>query len=719
MGGCLFYKKDSLIIPLRGLFIVNFIDSISQGKPFPLGAHATTGGVNFAIFSEEAISIQLCLFDLPDANSESHRVDMRWRTDGVWHCHIKGIKAGQLYGYRLSGDYDPSRGLRFNAHKIMLDPYALAIGRMPAWQEGLLDYETSRAPYTLQKDTRDNAAYAALAMVVATPEPIDPAQRPQIANEDTILYETHVKSATYQHPDLPREIRGTYLGLCSEPMLAHFKSLGITSLELMPVHACFAERDLIERGLTNYWGYNTLGFFAPDPRFRSGARPGSEVEEFRQMVRVLHAAGLEVILDVVYNHTAEGDRFGPSLSFRGIDNNTYYRLVAEDRSRYQNNTGCGNSLQMEEPRVLQLVLDSLRYWATAMGVDGFRFDLGSSLGMMQGHFDARSAFFQTIMQDPVLGALKFYAEPWDAFESGYHLGGFPYPWAEWNDRFRDSMRGFIRGDAVPLREFAARMAGSDDIFQPEKRTVWASINYITSHDGMCLLDLVTYNQKYNHANGEDNRDGHKNDLSCNHGVEGPTSDSEVRELRQRQMRNLLSVLMLARGVPLLLGGDELMRTRGGNNNAYPLDDETNYWDWQLDQTRHSFNQFVADLITLRKKLRPAAGRAVDQEVWQKNWRWFDADGHALSDDGWQKPERFPFVLVADYADDHTYALLVNRTETDLPVGLPLLDHTRHWLRIFTTERDCFDRGEFRKPADGHIFLKNRSMALFLSEGEHA
>jgi isoamylase len=615
---------------------------IRPGKPYPLGATWDGAGVNFAIFSEHATRVELCLFDSAEATHESVRLALPEQTDMVWHGYLPGVLPGQLYGYRIHGPWEPEAGHRFNPNKVVFDPYAKAVGRATRWGDEMYGYTIGHPDADLHQDERDNAALAPLAAV------IDPAftwgddRPPRTPWHKTIIYEAHVKGFTRLHPEVPERLRGTYSGLCSDPCLRHFKELGVTAVELMPVHHHAYERHLVERGLSNYWGYNTLAFFAPDVRYSSSGRPTGAVHEFKRMVRILHAAGLEVILDVVYNHTAEGNHLGPTLSLRGIDNRAYYRLVPGKERYYMDFTGCGNTLNMVHPRVLQLIMDSLRYWVVEMHVDGFRFDLASALARELHEVDKLGAFFDIIHQDPILSQVKLIAEPWDLGEGGYQVGNFPIGWTEWNGKYRDAVRRFWRGDSGTVSEMATRLAGSSDLYGHSGRRPYASINFVTCHDGFTLQDLVSYNQKHNEANGEDNRDGENHNLSWNCGVEGPTDDRAVRTLRERQKRNFVATLLLSLGVPMLSGGDELSRTQRGNNNAYCQDNEISWYAWELTEEQRDFLEFVKYMVRLRSRQavlqrrkffqgRPIRGSNV------KDLAWFLPSGKELDEADWNNP----------------------------------------------------------------------------------
>ena len=571
--------------------------AVWRGRPYPLGATWDGAGVNFALFSKHAERVELCLLD-PRGRREVERVVLRERTDFIWHCYLPEARPGLIYGYRVHGPHDPDRGHRFDHNKLLLDPYTRMIRRGRC--------QVVDPAFTWSDD-----------------------RPPRTPWQDTVIYELHVKGFTQRHPDVPEQLRGTYAGLCSAPVLEYFKRLGVTAVELLPVHAIVDERRLLHHGLRNYWGYNTIGFFSPEMRYSASGTLG----EFKSMVKTLHASGMEVILDVVYNHTAEGDHTGPTLSFRGIDNLIYYRLDPAHPRRYLNFTGTGNSLNTSHRVVLALVMDSLRYWVQEMHVDGFRFDLAATLARnAQGAFERNGAFLSAVRQDPVLSQVKLIAEPWDLGEGGYQLGAFPSGWAEWNDKYRDAVRSYWRGDDGTIGKLAARLSGSSDVFQPSGRGPAASINFVTSHDGFALEDLVSYERKRNDANLEGNRDGSNNNLSSNFGVEGPTNDEKVLALRMRQKRNFLATLLLSQGVPMLSAGDELGRTQRGNNNAYCHDSELSWLDWE--NTDEALLGFARRLITLRKK-HPLFRRRTYPKP--ENTAWLSPEGREMTDQDWNLP----------------------------------------------------------------------------------
>jgi isoamylase len=612
---------------------------IQPGRSYPLGATWDGAGVNFAIFSEQATKVELCLFDSADSKKEYVRIALPEQTDRVWHGYLPDILPGQLYGYRLHGPFDPKTGHRFNASKIMLDPYAKSIGRRVQWGPEMFSYPVGNGDDDLTLDERDNAAFAPLATVIDSAFTWGDDRHPRTPWHQTVIYEAHVKGYSKLKYDLPEKLRGTYAGLGTEPAISHFKKLGVTAVELMPVHYHSNDWHLQQKGLSNYWGYNTLGFFAPEPSYAASNNPEDVVREFKRMVRSLHSVGIEVILDVVYNHTAEGNHMGPTVSLKGIDNACYYRLSPEDPRYYVDFTGCGNTLNMRHPRVLQLIMDSLRYWVTEMHVDGFRFDLASALARELHAVDKLGAFFDIIHQDPVLAQVKLIAEPWDLGEGGYQVGNFPVGWTEWNGMYRDTVRRFWKGDGGVVSELATRLSGSSDLYEHSGRRPYASINFVTCHDGFTLEDLVSYNEKHNDANGEENRDGANDNLSWNCGVEGPTNDPAVIELRERQKRNFILTLMMSQGVPMLCGGDEMGHTQKGNNNTYCQDNELSWLNWDLTAEQIKLLEFTRRVIQIRKQQpvlhRPRffQGRLIrGKEV--KDLMFIDPSGQEMNDEAW-------------------------------------------------------------------------------------
>ncbi len=599
---------------------------VHEGLPFPLGAIWDGLGVNFALFSANATKVELCLFDA-EGEHEIERIELPEYTDEVWHGYLPDARPGQLYGYRVHGPYAPEEGHRFNPNKLLLDPYARQIVGELTWDEALFGYTIGHPDADLSFDERDSAPFMPRCRVVDPAFTWGRSQRIQMPWDRTILYETHVRGYTMRHPAVPETQRGTFSGLMVNEVIDHIRSLGVSSVELMPVHAFVQDQHLLEHGLRNYWGYNTLGFFAPHSSYLAG----DSINEFKEMVARFHAADLEVILDVVYNHTAEGNELGPTLSLKGIDNASYYRLMPDDLRYYIDDTGTGNTVNLSHSRVLQMVTDSLRYWATEMRVDGFRFDLATILGREPHGFDEGGGFLDSCRQDPVLSQVKLIAEPWDCGPGGYQVGGFPPGWAEWNDRYRDTTRAFWRGDEGQLAELATRLMASADFFDRRGRRPFASVNFVTAHDGYTLHDLVSYDDKHNEANGEDNNDGHDNNLSWNHGVEGPTDDPDIHELRLRQIRNFFATLMFSQGTPMMLAGDEMLRTQGGNNNAYCQDNEISWLDWNLSGDAQSMIDYLRHIITLRHRypiLRRGRFLSGDynEELGLKEVTWLTPDG---------------------------------------------------------------------------------------------
>ena len=610
------------------------------GQPYPLGATWDGSGVNFAIFSENAEALDLCLFDEPYGASEVARIPMREQTDQVWHVYLPGVRPGQIYGYRVHGPFEPEKGHRFNPHKLLLDPYAKATTGPIAWSDAMSGYPvTADEDLDLRQDTVDSAPGMPKAVVIQPSFSWGDDKPPRTPWHNSVIYEAHVKGLTVLRDDIPEPVRGTYSALCERKVIEYLLDLGITAIELMPIHQFVNDKRLVDLGLRNYWGYNTISFFAPDPRYSSLTYPGARVNEFKTMVKSLHGAGVEVILDVVYNHTAEGNHLGPTLSFRGIDNQAYYRLSAENPRYYMDYTGTGNTLNMLHPRTIQMIMDSLRYWVLEMHVDGFRFDLASALARELHDVNRLGAFFDIIHQDPVISQAKLIAEPWDVGEGGYQVGNFPVLWAEWNDRYRDAVRRFWRGDRGVVADLAYRLTGSSDLYAHSGRKPRASINFVTAHDGFTLRDLVSYNEKHNEANLESNRDGVDNNLSWNCGVEGEADGPEIRELRARQMRNFMTTLLVSQGVPMISHGDEIGRTQGGNNNAYCQDNEISWVDWNLtpeqqvmlDWTRRVV-RFMRQHSILRRR-NYFSGRAIrGAEI--KDISWLRPDGAEMSDKDW-------------------------------------------------------------------------------------
>jgi isoamylase len=694
------------------------------GSPYPLGATWDGVGTNFAIFSEHGTRVELCLFDSPDAESESVTIPLPEQTDMVWHGYLPDLHPGQLYGYRVHGPYAPHAGHRFNPNKLLLDPYAKVIGRTVRWHDALFGFRLGTDDTTF--DTRDSAPYAPIAAVVDTAFTWGDDIPLRTPWHRTLIYEVHVKGFSELNPHVPEPIRGTYLGLASEASIRHLTSLGVTAVELMPVHHHADEWHLAQKGLRNYWGYNTLSYFAPDIRYSSLNSPMEAVREFKMMVRALHAAGLEVILDVVYNHTAESNHLGPTLSLRGIDNASYYRLQPNAPRFYQDYTGCGNTLNMRSPRVLQLIMDSLRYWVREMHVDGFRFDLASALARELHAVDKLGAFFDIIHQDPVLSQVKLIAEPWDLGEGGYQVGNFPTKWTEWNGKYRDAVRMFWRGDGGGISELATRLSGSSDLYEQSGRRPYASINFVTAHDGFTLADLVSYSEKHNDANGENNADGENHNLSWNSGVEGPTTDRRIAALREQQRRNLMATLLLSIGVPMISGGDEVGRTQQGNNNAYCQDNEISWTHWDLTADERDFFEFTRRLIriwndnpVLRRRKFFQGRRIRGAEV--LDIAWLDPSGREVTDDIWNSPDVRTLAVrlngdAIDEVDERgerivgdTLLLMLNAGVEMTPFVLPSTAAEERWETLVDTADPWTASRRLR--AGDRYELQARSMAV--------
>ena len=677
------------------------------GRPAPLGAHWDGTGTNFALWSAGASGVDLCLFD---ADGTEHRHRLQETTHQVWHGRLPGVGPGQRYGYRVHGPFDPASGARYNPAKLLLDPYARAVDGDLVLDEALF---ASLPGDPATADGRDSAPFVPRGVVVHDSFPWEGDRSPATPWSDTVVYEVHVKGATAQHPDVPPALRGTYAGLAHPAFVAHLVSLGVTTVELLPVHHFVSEPHLLRRGLTNYWGYNTLGYFAPHAGYSSAGSAGGQVTEFKAMVKALHAAGIEVVLDVVYNHTAEGDHTGPTLSFRGIDNGGYYRLggagAGTDRSRYTDYTGCGNTLDVRRPAVLALLMDSLRYWVTEMHVDGFRFDLATTLTRQDGAAEVHSAFLSLVHQDPVLARAKLIAEPWDV--AGYQVGGFPARWSEWNGKFRDDVRDFWRGADGALGALAQRVTGSPDVYEGAGRSALCSVNFVTAHDGFTLADLTMYAEKHNAANGEDGQDGESDNRSDNNGAEGPTADAEVDARRERQRRNLMATLLLSAGVPMVLGGDEIARSQGGNNNAYCQDDEISWYDWPEADT--ALQAFTAQLVALRREhpvLRPRWYG--DQGPGTRSVRLLRADGADMGEQDWQDPAAKSLgVQMAPgegAEEDASFLLLLNAA--DGPVDFTVPDAPAgHWELAISSDPEQ----EVGKRVE-ELFVRDRSFTLLRS-----
>ena len=699
------------------------ITAIWPGAPYPRGASWDGEGVNFALFSAHAEGVELCLFD-PSGRRELQRIALTERTDLIWHCYLPEARPGLLYGYRVYGPYKPEQGHRFNPHKLLVDPYAKHIAGQLRWSDAHFAYRIGHRREDLSFDRRDSAAGMPKCRVV------DPAfswgddRRPRVRRHEMVIYELHVRGFTMRHPDVPQQLRGTYAGLATAPVIDYLKRLGVTTVEFMPVHAFVDDRYLLQRGLRNYWGYNSLGFFAPDMRYCATGR----ISEFKTLVKTLHSAGIEVILDVVYNHTAEGTHLGPTLCYRGIDNASYYRLVGDNPRFYMDYTGCGNTLNLVNPWVLQLLMDSLRYWVVEMHVDGFRFDLAAALAREEHAMDRLAGFLTAICQDPILSQVKLIAEPWDVGDGGYQLGNFPTGWAEWNDRYRDSIRAYWKGDGGVIGEFARRLTGSSDVYEAGGRKPYASINYVAAHDGFTLHDVVSYDHKHNEANLEDNRDGTDNNQSWNCGAEGATDDPAINALRERQKRNLLATLMLSQGVPMFLAGDEIGRTQGGNNNAYCQDNELSWLDWDITPTRSALLEFARCLIALRRehsvfrRRRFFAGHASDEDH-VKEIAWLRPDGGEMTEAEWD--HEFARCLGAylvgatlteadrqgHIVSDDNFLLLLNAHHEQIEFQLPAFTPDVTWDAMLDTDYDA-GAGSREPIAGGTKYpLTGRSLVL--------
>jgi len=692
---------------------------IWPGEPYPLGASFDGTGTNFSIFSDVAERVELCLFNEEGIEA---REDLPERTALCWHGYLPNVRPGQRYGFRVHGPYDPRRGLRCNPAKLLLDPYAKAIEGNVRWNRAIFPYAFGEPDLDLVVDSTDSGPFMPKSVV------IDPwflwgdDRRLRIPWHETVIYEIHVKGFTNAHPDIAPEMRGTYAGLATPESIEHLKKLGVTAIELLPVHQFVHDHALIERGLRNYWGYNSIGFMAPHNEYSSSGQRGQQVQEFKRMVETLHQAGIEVILDVVYNHTAEGNHLGPMLSFRGIDNAAYYRLEEDNQRFYRDYTGTGNSMNMRNPHVLQLIMDSLRYWTMEMHVDGFRFDLAATLARELHDVDRLAAFFDLVQQDPVLSQVKLIAEPWDVGEGGYQVGNFPVLWSEWNGKYRDTVRDFWRGQPAALADFGFRFTGSSDLYQEDGRRPYASINFATCHDGFTLEDLVSYNQKHNEANGDDNQDGESQNRSWNCGVEGPTDDPEIRTLRDRQRRNLLTTVLLSQGVPMILGGDEIGRTQCGNNNAYCQDGPISWFNWE--QRDPDLEAFVARLIQLRRdhpvfrRRRWFLGREIHGEE-LTDVAWFKPDGGQMTLQDWQNGFARSLAVFLNGEEiaspdhrgrrvrDDSFFILFNAHDQPLRFTLPRGQYGRRWMRALDTA-DPLPR-YYR--AGGHVPVVERSLVL--------
>jgi glycogen operon protein len=695
------------------------------GRPYPLGSTWDGEGVNFALYSEHAEKVDLCLFD-GSGKRQTLRVTLPEQTDMVWHGYLPEVRPGQVYAYRVYGPYAPEQGHRFNHHKLLLDPYGKQIQGVVHWSDAHFAYKLGHKQEDLSFDRRDDAASMPKNRVIDSAFTWGTDRPPCIPWHETVIYELHVKGFTMCHPDVPANLRGTYAGLATAPIIEHLTRLGVTSIELMPVHSFIDDRQLVERGLRNYWGYNSIGFFAPEPRYLASA----SLNEFKTMVKTLHSAGLEVILDVVYNHTAEGNHLGPTLSLKGIDNSAYYRLVHDNLRYYQDYTGTGNTLNMQHPRVLQLIMDSLRYWVLEMHVDGFRFDLAATLARELHEVNRLGAFLDIIHQDPVLSQVKLIAEPWDLGEGGYQVGNFPVGWTEWNDRYRDTVRAHWKGDGGHVGDLAYRITGSSDLYAHSGRRPYASINFITAHDGFTLHDLVSYNEKHNEANGENNRDGTNNNLSWNCGVEGPTDNPDIQALRAKQKRNLLATLLLSQGVPMICAGDPIGHTQTGNNNAYCQDNPISWLNWELSHENHDLLTFVQRMINLRKRHaalrrrhffqgRPIKGANIKDVLWLK------PNGVEMSEEEWHDPSvrclgMFLSGQGLDETDergrkvtDENFLVLLNAHHEDVPFTLPAMHAGARWGAWMDTSRESGLRPTGSYDAGSAYPLQARSLVTLM------
>jgi isoamylase len=698
-----------------------------RGFPFPLGATYDGKGVNFSVFSDNATGVSVCLFDSNDSGEPSATIPLTEKTYSVWHAYIPGIRPGQLYGIRVDGPYKPEEGLRFNKNKLLIDPNAKAISGILEWHDSLFGYDVNSEGKDLDMSTTDSARYIPKAIVIEDNFDWEGDKPLKIPYQDTIIYEAHVKGFTQLNPDIPEELRGTYAGIAHPASIKHLKELGITAIELMPVHHFVVDRHLQQKQLTNYWGYNTINFFSPDIRYAASKKPGAQVTEFKQMVKDLHKAGIEVILDVVYNHTGEGNQLGPTLSFRGIDNASYYRLE-DDARYYKDYTGTGNTLNTVQPNVLRIIMDSLRYWILEMHIDGFRFDLASTLARELHEVDRLGSFFDIIHQDPIISQVKLIAEPWDVGDGGYQVGKFPPGWAEWNGMYRDCIRDYWRGAESMLAEFASRLTGSSDLYKDDRYPT-ASINFVTAHDGFTLRDLVSYNEKHNEANGEDNRDGEDHNRSWNCGTEGDTDDEEILALRKRQIRNFLFTLFLSQGVPMLVAGDEMGRTQRGNNNAYCQDNEISWIDWK--NADGDIMDFTRKMIAIRSqhpvfcRTRWFKGKPV-KDGHADDIAWFLPDGSEMSDENWNNDYAKSLAVFLNGQGLHTttyegepivddsFYIVFNAHYEELEFVLPNEKFGKQWRKIVDTSQTDLngENGDFG-PGD-KIIVNGRTAMLFIN-----
>ena len=710
--------------------------TVLPGRRSPLGASWDGQGVNFAVYSQNAGAVEVCLFDADDPLRETGRIRLREVTAHVWHGYVPGLKPGQLYGYRIDGPYEPERGLRFNPFKLLLDPYAKAVAGKVDWTQPVFGYALGSPGADLDRDERDSSAGIPRAVVLDDRYDWEGDRTLRTPWHQTVIYEAHVKGLTARHPQVPPELRGTYAGVAHPAVIEHLQSIGVTALELLPVHDFVDDNYLLEKGLKNYWGYNTLNYFSPDARYSGSGDRGGQVREFRDMVKALHRAGIEVILDVVYNHTAEGNHLGPTLSFKGIDNPTYYRLTADNPRYYMDYTGTGNSLNARNPQVIKLVNDSLRYWVQEMHVDGFRFDLAPTLAREEHGVDRLSSFFDVIHQDPVLSEVKLIAEPWDIGEGGYQVGNFPVLWTEWNGEYRDSVRSYWRSDPGTVSELGYRLTGSSDLYGDDGRHAYASINFVTAHDGFTLHDLVSYDEKHNEANGEDNRDGHGHNLSHNFGVEGETDDPGVVAEREKQKRNFIATLLLSQGVPMICGGDEIGRTQGGNNNAYCQDNEISWHDWELDERGEDLLEFTRRVATLRRehpifrRRRFFQGRTIRGSELE-DIKWLRPDGQEMDDDDWGTHFVRSFAMLlggnammewndqGEHVTDDDFVLLFNAAADPVEFTLPGAPRPTRWQVALDTSKPAAGQAPDEHEVGARLTLPGRSMMVLRAPSEEA
>lgn len=701
------------------------------GKPYPLGATWDGEGVNFTLYADNATGVELCLFDSPESQTESKKIKLYERSHQVWHVYLPGVKPGQLYGYRVQGPYEPQNGHRFNPNKLLLDPYAKAIAGVIDWHDSLFAYQVGHPDEDLSYSEEDSAPYIPKSVVIDNNFDWGDDAPPRTPYHQSVIYEAHVRGLTMQHPEIPEDIRGSYAAIAHPAIIKHLQDLGITAIELMPIHQFVNDRYLVEKGLRNYWGYNSIGFFAPDVRYSSTGVTGGQVSEFKNMVKELHKAGIEVILDVVYNHTGEGNQMGPTLSFKGVDNASYYRLVDDDKRFYMDYTGTGNTLNAMLPNVLRYIMDSLRYWITEMHVDGFRFDLASTLARELHEVNRLSAFFDIIHQDPIISQVKLIAEPWDVGEGGYQVGKFPPGWVEWNGKYRDCIRDYWRGADSMLGEFAQRFTGSPDLYQDDYRRPTASINFITAHDGFTMHDLVSYNEKHNDANGEDNNDGESHNRSWNCGAEGDTDDEAVNQLRAQQKRNFMSTLFLSQGVPMLVAGDEMGRTQGGNNNAYCQDNEISWVNW--DNADKELLEFTQKLIHFRREHpnfrrrrwfqgQPAKGQQLEDIA------WFLPEGDEMSEENWSHDFAKSLAVFlngkgihslgakGERIVDDSYYVIFNAFHEAIDYKLPAEKFGKKWKVVLNTadykaEKSVYNAGET-------VTVEGRTVVLLEHHNKH-